>query len=46
MKHDKPVRIDAIVISTQHSEKVTLEQIEKRHEGICNKGSNSYRVIR
>ena len=28
-ENDKPVRIDAIVISTQHSEKVTLEQIEK-----------------
>ena len=27
-ENDKPVRIDAIVISTQHSDKVTLEQIE------------------
>ncbi|MGL5415305.1 MAG: methionine adenosyltransferase [Clostridium sp.] len=26
---DKPVRIDAIVISTQHGEEVTLEQIQK-----------------
>ncbi|NEW08864.1 methionine adenosyltransferase [Paenibacillus sp. SYP-B3998] len=26
---DKPVRVDAIVVSTQHSEDVTLEQIQK-----------------
>ncbi|MBA2942421.1 methionine adenosyltransferase [Paenibacillus sp. CGMCC 1.16610] len=26
---DKPVRVDAIVVSTQHSEEVTLEQIQK-----------------
>ncbi|WP_297630255.1 methionine adenosyltransferase [uncultured Clostridium sp.] len=28
-ENDKPVRIDAIVISTQHGEDVTLEQIQK-----------------
>ncbi|MGL5615288.1 MAG: methionine adenosyltransferase [Sarcina sp.] len=28
-ENDKPVRIDAIVISTQHGEEVTLEQIQK-----------------
>ncbi|WP_157337985.1 methionine adenosyltransferase [Paenibacillus lutrae] len=26
---DKPVRVDAIVVSTQHAEEVTLEQIQK-----------------
>ncbi|MEC0244654.1 methionine adenosyltransferase [Paenibacillus chitinolyticus] len=26
---DKPVRVDAIVVSTQHSEEVTLEQIQR-----------------
>ncbi|MBM7835395.1 methionine adenosyltransferase [Clostridium sardiniense] len=28
-EHDKPKRIDAIVISTQHGEEVTLEQIQE-----------------
>ncbi|WP_043934039.1 methionine adenosyltransferase [Bacillus sp. EB01] len=28
-ENDKPVRIDTIVISTQHSQKATLEQIQK-----------------
>lgn len=28
-EHNKPVRIDAVVISTQHGSKVTREQIEK-----------------
>lgn len=28
-EHDKPKRIDAIVISTQHDEEVTLEQIQE-----------------
>src|SRR5699024_5693999 len=28
-EHDKPVRVDAIVVSTQHKEDVTLEQIQK-----------------
>ncbi|MGL4874567.1 MAG: methionine adenosyltransferase [Clostridium sp.] len=28
-ENDKPVRIDAIVISTQHGEEVTLEEIQK-----------------
>lgn len=28
-KNDKPVRVDTIVISTQHAEEVTLEQIQK-----------------
>ncbi|TGB02154.1 methionine adenosyltransferase [Halobacillus salinus] len=28
-ENDKPVRVDTIVISTQHSEEVTLEQIQK-----------------
>ncbi|WP_026906961.1 methionine adenosyltransferase [Paucisalibacillus globulus] len=28
-EQDQPVRVDTIVISTQHSQKVTLEQIEK-----------------
>lgn len=27
--HDKPVRVDAIVVSTQHAEDVTLEQIHQ-----------------
>ncbi|MFD2170133.1 methionine adenosyltransferase [Tumebacillus lipolyticus] len=34
---DKPVRIDTIVISTQHAEEVTLEQIkEDLHEHVIN----------
>ena len=28
-ENDKPVRIDTIVISTQHDPEVTLEQIQK-----------------
>lgn len=28
-ENDKPVRVDAIVVSTQHAEEITLEQIQK-----------------
>ena len=30
-ENNKPVRIDTIVISTQHSPEVTLEQIQRRY---------------
>ena len=29
MSDDTPVRVDTVVVSTQHDEKVTLEQIRK-----------------
>ena len=34
-ENDKPVRIEAVVLSTQHDPDVTQEQIHRRHKEIC-----------
>ena len=43
---NKPVRIDTIVISTQHGPEVTHEQIEKDIIEHVIKASSSSRIIR
>ena len=34
-ENDKPVRLDAVVLSTQHDENVTQEQISQGYQEIC-----------
>ena len=43
-ENNNPVRIDTIVISTQHDEEVTLEQIQKDIKEVCDSTSCSCRI--
>ena len=44
-ENDNPVRIDTIVVSTQHADDVTLEQIQRRHQSACHLSNCSRNLI-
>ena len=43
-ENDKPVRIDTIVISTQHDPEISLRANSTRFKGICYQSSCSNRI--